>query len=259
MHLAIPATRHQQILSILHNQGEIRLSAICKQFEVTPMTAWRDLKQLEELGLLRRIHGGAKESGAANREFNFESKSGEAGGAKALIAQAAVKAFVHEGDVVAMEGGTSVAALVDALPEQRISILTNSMPVALRLRQRRPSLPVQVIGGSLSTVSGNTIGPEALKQIRNCRISTTFLSATGWDPLHGPTDPNPLEIEVKRAFAACSDRVVLLMDHRKFTVTSASIVLHPRRVHALVTDQQPPPEAADLLGSHEVRILVGGE
>ena len=62
-----------------------------------------------------------------------------------------------------MEGGTTVAALVDALPDQHISVVTNSLPIALRMRARRPVLPVRVLGGWLSAVSGNTTGPEALK------------------------------------------------------------------------------------------------
>ncbi len=256
MKLAIPATRHQRILALLRDQGEVRISALSQQFGVTSMTAWRDLKILEELGLLRRVRGGALESGKAAEEFDFESKVGAAWSAKMAIAHRAVKEFVREGDVIALEGGTTAAALVEALPEQRVSILTNSLPVALRVRQRRPALPVRVIGGDLSPTSGNTTGPEALRELRNCHTSTCFLSATGWDDCRGPMDPNPLEIEVKRALAACSERVILLMDHRKFVVNSGSILLHPRRIHALVTDQAPPKQIRKLLGKHGVLLSI---
>jgi DeoR/GlpR family transcriptional regulator of sugar metabolism len=53
-------------------------------------------------------------------------------------------------------------------------------------------------------------------------------------------DPNPMEIEIKRALAAASLRVVLLMDGSKFSQRSASILMHQRRIHALVTDREPP-------------------
>jgi DeoR/GlpR family transcriptional regulator of sugar metabolism len=142
------------------------------------------------------------------------------------------------------------------LPDQHISVVTNSLPIALRMRARRPVLPVRVLGGWLSAVSGNTTGPEALKSAALGRTSVCFLGATGWDAERGPMDPNPLEIEVKRALAACSERVVLLMDSRKFHLASASVMIHPRRLHALVTDAPPPAAIARHLESEGVRVVV---
>ena len=173
-----------------------------------------------------------------------------------LIAELAVKEFVSEGDTLAIEGGTTAAALVNALPQEKVSIVTNSLPVAIQVRNRRPGLPVRVIGGCLSMLSGNTVGAEALRQARHLNATTCFLSAAGWNDALGPMDPNPLEIEVKRELAAQSERVILLMDHRKFSIASASIMLHPRRIHALVTDKTPPKPARDLLKMHHIRIVL---
>jgi DeoR/GlpR family transcriptional regulator of sugar metabolism len=52
-------------------------------------------------------------------------------------------------------------------------------------------------------------------------------------------DPNAMEIEIKRGLAVAASRVVLLMDGSKFGQRSASILMHPRRIHALVTDREP--------------------
>ena len=255
MKLTIPAVRHQRILSMLQTQGEVRIAELSKHFKINPMTAWRDLKTLEELGLLRRVHGGALDAGKLSQESAFETKASAEEHAKTLIARLAVKEFVREGDTLALEGGTTAAALLEALPEERVSILTNSLPVALRARHLRPGLPVRVIGGYLSAVSGNTAGTEALRQIRQFKTSSCFLSAVGWDDARGPMDPNPLEIEIKRAFAAHSERVILLMDHRKFSISSCSVMIHPRRIHALVTDRRPPEMACKLLESHGTRVI----
>lgn len=246
--------RHQRILVILRDRGEVRISGLSVGLGVTPMTVWRDLKILGEQGLLRRVRGGAVAEGGP--EPDFEIKAGAAGVAKRMIAEAAVREFVREGDVIAMEGGTTVAALVSALPEKRISVVTNSLPIALALRQQRPALPVRVIGGWLSLVSGNSVGSETLRDIRGARVSVCFLGATGWDEARGPMDPNPLEIEVKRALAASADRVVLLMDSRKFGVSSASVMIHPKRLHAMVTDQMPPRAIATSLRASGVRVVV---
>ena len=125
-----------------------------------------------------------------------------------------------------------------------------------RWRAKRPDLPVKLPGGWLSQVSGNVVGPETLQFIENQRASICFLSATGFDAELGPTDPNPLEIEVKRAWAAISGRVVLLMDSRKFGVCSAAVMIHPQRLHAVVTDAPPPPEIGMRLAEHGVEVVI---
>lgn len=208
------------------------------------MTVWRDLRELEELGLLKRVRGGARITAKTGGEPEFEVKAAAAGEAKQRIAACAVERFVRDSDTVALEGGSTVAALVDHLPATRISILTNSLPIALRIRSKRPELPVKLPGGWLSQVSGNVVGPETLQFIEKQRASICFLSATGFDDELGPTDPNSLEIEVKRAWAAVSARVVLLLDSRKFGVRSAAVMIHPRHLHVVVTDSPPPSEIA---------------
>lgn len=223
---------------------------------VTAMTVWRDLREMEELGLLRRVRGGAQATIAVKDEPEFETKAGAASAVKRRIAACAVAKYVREGDTIALEGGTTAAALVDYLPATRVSVLTNSLPVALRVRARRPELPVKLPGGWLSHISGNVVGPEALQFIARHRASVCFLSATGFDLERGPTDPNPLEIEIKRAWAAVSGRVVLLLDASKFTVRSAAVMIHPRRLDALVTDAPPPDEVAELLASYRVEVTV---
>jgi len=243
-------------MTLVRDREELKAGDLSRELGVTPMTVWRDFKLLAEQGLLRRVRGGVQMLGGAVSEPDFESKTTTSTKAKARIAVAAAKEFVSEGDVVALEGGTTVAALVNALPEQRISVITNSLPIALRMRAQRPALPVRVIGGWLSAVSGNTTGPEAAKAAEMGHISVCFLGATGWDEEYGPMDPNPLEIEVKRALAAASNQVVLLMDSQKFHTRSVSVMIHPRRIHALVTDAPPPDAVMKRLQAAGVRVLI---
>ena len=250
------AARHQAIFTCLRGRGHVSARELSKQFGITAMTVWRDLKTLEEQGCLRRVRGGAEAIDRSVGESDFETKGPEAAAAKQLIAACAVREFVRPGDTLALEGGTTVAALLDYLPATRISLLTNSLPVALRARTVRPHLPVHVSGGWLSAVSGNLVGPDAVRIMKRARSSVCFISATGFDIERGPTDPNPLEIEAKRALADCATRVVLLLDAKKFARCSTSVTIHPRRLHALVTDRSPPKEISALLHAHGVRLMI---
>jgi DeoR/GlpR family transcriptional regulator of sugar metabolism len=69
-------------------------------------------------------------------------------------------------------------------------------------------------------------------------------------------DPNPLEIEVKRAWAAAARRTVLLLDARKFGRRSGSITIHARRLHAVVTDKTPPASFQTMLEAKGVALCL---
>lgn len=251
------ADRHQRLLAWLNERGFLSVGEIAPALGVTPMTVWRDLRVLAELGLLRRVRGGARALGAAT-ELRFERKEGEARSRKEDIAAEAAERFVQEGAVVVLEGGTTVAAVLPYLPEERVSLLTNSLPVAQQARLLRPRLPLRLIGGWLSPVSGNLTGAEALREIARLHADVCFLGATAFDAELGPTDPNPLEIEVKRAFAAIARRTVLLLDSGKFGQRAAAVTLHPKRVHDLVTDALPPEKIRTRLNECGVSLHVVG-
>jgi len=254
----LATVRHQRILSALRDRGTVSVSGLQRDLGVTTMTVWRDLKMLEELGLLRRVHGGARSVESVPGESDYETKDAASHEAKQRIAGLAAREFVKEGDTIALEGGTTVAALVEHFPRARISILTNSLPVALRVRSLRPELPVEVAGGWLSQISGNTTGPEALRVMQKWKASVCFLGATAFDAEVGPSDPNPFEIEAKRMLAACARRVVLLLDSSKFGARSAAVTIHPRQLDALVSDARPPREIGALLKRHRVRLSIAG-
>lgn len=248
--------RHQQILALLKKQGSLSAGALKGRFGVTAMTVWRDLQALEELGLLQRVRGGALAIAPTARENAFEEKDYADTSAKRQIAALAASKFLHEGSTIALEGGTTVATLVDFLPSKRISIFTNSLPVALRVRAVRPELPVRVTGGWMSPVSGNLTGPEALREIGKLSCDVCFLSATGFDGEVGPSDPNPFEVEAKRAWTAISRQTVLLLDSTKFGTRSAAVTLHPKKLSAVVTNAAPPQEVARLLKKWKIRLWI---
>ena len=51
--------RRKQIMEVIRNQGGISVGEIAERFGVSKMTGHRDLEQLEQRGLIKRIFGGA--------------------------------------------------------------------------------------------------------------------------------------------------------------------------------------------------------
>lgn len=54
-----PVERHRKIVEILNREGQIRVSDIQRTFNIGYETAKKDLQELENKGIITRIHGGA--------------------------------------------------------------------------------------------------------------------------------------------------------------------------------------------------------
>lgn len=248
--------RHRYILEQLARDGTVSVAALRPALPVTGMTLWRDLAALESQGRLRRVRGGAVRPGVTV-EPAFDQKKQRAFARKRRIAERAAAGFAASGDALFLEGGTTVAQLLPFLAAPQLVVLTNSLQILARAQSHHRQLALQCSGGVLSPVSGNFIGPDAIAFFQRKRARTFFLSATGLDPETGRlTDPNPLEIEVKRAMAASADRAVLLLDSTKLGLSSLETVLPLDRIAAIVIDDGASPAIRRKLGGFGPRIVV---
>jgi DeoR/GlpR family transcriptional regulator of sugar metabolism len=230
-----PQRRHR-ILELLNEEEVLATSDLPSRLGVTAMTVWRDLKALEQQGELRRLRGRIQRIEPEWEEPDVQTKHDRSAEAKGRIAAYAVKAFVHEGDFLAVDGGTTVAAIARQPLPDRLTVLTNSIHTAADFL-RHPSRPmVYACGGLLRERSGTFIGREALSFFSKRRTTRYFLSTTGVDAEAGVTDLTLEDNEVKQAMAANSGEVVLLADRSKLGVVSLMQVMPWRRIHHLVTD-----------------------
>ena len=156
----------------------MRITALSKELGVSAMTIRRDIADLADKGLLKRVHGGAVSTSTLLSEPLFSVKSQMDIGLKDAIAQEAVK-YVAPGDVIAIGGGTTAYVFAQHLLESQqssgITILTNSIPVA-ELVQALESKDVEVIvTGGVTTRSNSLVGPIADKVVASLRVNTVFL------------------------------------------------------------------------------------
>ena len=180
----ISSQRQHLILSRLRTRGAVRITALSKELGVSAMTIRRDIAELADKGLLKRVHGGAVTTSTLLSEPLFSVKSQMDIGLKDAIAQEAIK-YVAPGDVIAIGGGTTAYVFAQHLLESQqssgITILTNSIPVA-ELVQALESKDVEVIvTGGVITRSNSLVGPIADKVVASLRVNTVFLGPLGVD------------------------------------------------------------------------------
>ncbi len=226
----------------LARQGNLRVRDAAAQLGVTVMTVWRDLQQLETLGEVRRVHGGALPALPADeQEPDYTAKAAAATEDRLKLARYAARRFPRAGQSISIEGGTTAISMLSHIESPHLTILTNSVEA---MRQTRSTDTVLGCGGIYRHVSRTFVGPQAVDFFRTHRSDLCVISATGFRVETGLTDPNPMEIEVKQAMCDASAKVVLLLDRSKFGKRSLSKVLDLQKVHTLVTNEGIP--AAEL-------------
>jgi DeoR/GlpR family transcriptional regulator of sugar metabolism len=229
----LTAERRSLILDRLRRQGRVLAADLSAELDVSADTIRRDLRELDEAGLIRRVHGGALPPLGDAAPFAIRSR--RALEAKASIARRAA-ALVEDGQLVGLDGGTTTLELARALPpDLRATIVTTSPPIALALADR-PGLTVTLIGGTLRPGLLVTVGPEAVAALQLIRADVMFLGVCGLHPEIGITTEDLEERHVKAAMIDGAAEVVALADHDKLGTAMSVVVAPLTAVTQLVTD-----------------------
>ncbi|MGD8190439.1 DeoR/GlpR family DNA-binding transcription regulator [Brevibacillus ginsengisoli] len=213
--------RHQMILGMLKEKDVVRIHEIVEATGVSESTIRRDLSELEELHLLKRIHGGAASIQSKIEEQTFIEKAVKHETEKMAIGKFAAS-LVNEGDSVFIDGGTTTFHMLAHLPEN-ILVVTNGVDIALQLVIRQ--IKTILLGGELKAGTLSLVGCEAIRNLSQFRFDKCFLGSNGIDTVHGITTPDPEEAYIKQLACQSSDETYVLCDSNKFSrVTFAKII-----------------------------------
>jgi DeoR/GlpR family transcriptional regulator of sugar metabolism len=225
--------RRSLILERLRTHGRVLAADLTAELAVSADTVRRDLRELDDAGLIRRVHGGAlPRHGDASP---FAARARRAPEAKASIARRAARC-VKDGDVVVLDGGTTTLELARALRDDlRAHVITTSPPIALALAAHH-GLEVTVVGGTLRPNALVTVGAAAVEALRMIRADVVFLGVCGLHPEIGVTTEDLEERHVKAAMIEGAAEVIALADRDKLGTAMPAVVAPLRAVTKLVTD-----------------------
>lgn len=220
--------RRAQLERQIATEGYLSSSAAAARLGVSEMTVRRDLRMLEQQGLVRRVAGGAT---TASLGVPFENRNALGAAQKRAIAAVAAEE-ASTARTIALDAGTTVAATVPLLPDA--TIVTHSQPVIDDLA-RAASPRLIAAGGHYQPDTRSFAGPLTEQMLRGVRCDLALLSATavGADGLWGA---NALDAAIKRVLAQQSTRVVLLADADKLVASAPVRIMDIDQVDVLITD-----------------------
>ena len=243
----LASQRRAAILAMVEESGAVRVSDLVEQLGVSDMTVRRDIERLDSEGLLERVHGGALALvPRAADEPGFSAKSSLMTGEKHAIALAAAR-LVEPGATIGLSAGTTTYEFARAIRNvPRLTVVTNSVPVAQLLHDSGGGHVVVLTGGG-RTPSDALVGPVAVSALQGLHVDRLFLGAHGIDRKAGLTTPNLVEAETNRALVLASRSVCVLADHTKVGIVGLSTFMALREVDTLITDAGVPARARAVL------------
>jgi DeoR family fructose operon transcriptional repressor len=202
--------------------------------DVSEMTIRRDLQALEEMGVARRVRGGAVAVGPSS----FVDRDRRQAQAKAKIA-AKLLGLVPQTGAIALDASSTILRLATAVDGARdLTVLTNGFDTFHALANK-VGLSAVLTGGERDPRTGSLVGPVAVRSAGTFLTTRLFMSAAGLDPHLGTSEAALEEAEVKLALARVTDEVVLAADATKLHRRSVAAAFPWEKVSVLVTELHP--------------------
>lgn len=250
--------RLAEILRLLDERAFWTVSELAERFDVSEETIRRDARQLEQSGVIQKVHGGLSAT-SHKIEAPYRTRLRENAAAKQRIARKAAE-LVSDGMTLLIDSGTSCHWLARNLAALRnLTIVTNSVEIAHEVLGN-PGQRLLLAGGQINPIHNAAFGPEAQAFCQRFAPDLTILSMGAVDAARGFLDFDPDEAAFKQSLLEHARRVVVLADHSKFAKSGFMQVASFREVQDLVTDEAPPAAVLEAAAQTDTRIhLADGE
>lgn len=253
------AERQGKIVEFVLEKGRIRIPEMCEMFDISDMTARRDLNELDRLGLLRRVHGGAIANLGRSYEPPFQTRFVKNQEAKTLIGRKAAD-LIYDGDSIALDVGTTTLEIVPALHGKRnLTIITSCLQIASRVVDQL-SLDVDarliLTGGIVRPRELSMVGPISEQVYQQLHVDKAFLGIGGISLEDGLTEYNIEDTQIKRMLLRSAREKIVLADGSKFGVTTFASVAPLTSVDRIVTDATAPAEMLQAIRRQGVDVII---
>ncbi|MBQ6803043.1 MAG: DeoR/GlpR transcriptional regulator [Clostridia bacterium] len=228
--------RQDQLLKILQERRYASITELAGEIFVSTATIRRDLKILEQQGLVHLSYGGVSLSQSGRKNVPLPLRQAEHVAVKQRIAQRAAT-LIQPHDTIIMDGSSTVQHIAEFLtPDMDLTIFTYCVDTAALLA--RKNIPVHCLGGQYQLHSAVTTGYFAEKNAEMITADLCFLSSQGLNTETGfITDSSAEETRLRQIFMRQSKRRIFLCDSSKFGQNHPFILANIQEMDEIISDE----------------------
>ena len=251
--------RHRLILDTIANAGKITVEEICNQFNVSEMTARRDLVHLDQQGLLRRVYGGAVSGLGRSYEPPYDLRVSQAADVKRAIGRKAAE-MVYDGDSIALDVGSTTFEVARALQGMRnLTIVTSSLPIANEIVTHFSLISdVRLIltGGIVRARELSMVGHIAEHTFQEVNVDKAFIGIGGLSLENGLTEYNLEDALVKRRLFKSAKIKIVVSEGSKFDRTTFAAIGPLSAIQYIITDRSAPSDILEALEANGINVVI---
>ncbi|WP_243860412.1 DeoR/GlpR family DNA-binding transcription regulator [Flavobacterium poyangense] len=228
--------RQKIIVDYLSKEHRVTSTELSDYLSVSEDTIRRDVKELSDQGLLKAVRGGAVAPSPIPLHYRKREKHDIEN--KKVIAEKAIS-YLKDGQVVFIDGGTTSLALVQSFPyDLKITVITNSFPVAV-LIEDLPNIELIFAGGKMCKTSFATASIETIDFFRNFRADICILGICSIHHERGITGVLHDDSQIKKNMIQNSNFVIALSSIEKVGTAESYHVCPIKDINVLVTNISP--------------------
>lgn len=206
--------RQAYILDKINKHNTVKLKELVVELATSESTIRRDFDYLEEIGLVKRVHGGAI---SVDGTFTFDNtiveRSEKYTGEKIAIGRYCAN-LVEDGDFIYLDSGTTCYEIIPFLKGKDIVVVTNGIHNIERLLDN--NIKTYVLGGFVKPLTKAVIGEELVISLGKYRFTKAFIGANGISANSSITTPDTSEAIIKAEAIKKSKNAYILADASKF-------------------------------------------
>lgn len=257
--------RHKSILNLLADTGFVNVVDLAGRFGVTTETIRRDLEKLEQDGLVKKVRGGAvstqprmQTEQAPMFESAYILRKEEHADEKAAIAAVAAD-MIDDGDTVILSQGTTSLAVAAMMHNKKdVTVITNSLPVAMELADC-DGISIFLLGGFLRSEDYSVASNTSMDNLEMFNAGKIIAGIGGISIENGLTDYRMDESSLLRRLIDKADTVIGVADHSKFGKVLRYNICPASKFDCIITTSKTPEHQYAPFMKAGVKIVIAGE
>jgi DeoR family fructose operon transcriptional repressor len=250
-------SRHIKLINYLQEHRDAKVQDLSDLLKVSPLTIRRDLEQLKSKEMLERYHGGVRKVNLSNglaAKSGFFFKETVMVEEKQRIGEKAAE-FVHNDDMIYMNGGTTVLYFMSSLKGKKVTIVTNNA-AALHCK-RDEDVTLLMLGGEYQERSESFVGEITVNTINNIYSSCAILGVNALSLDRGMTTSIYQECSINDAMIShCNGKVIVLADHTKMGKIANFVSASLSKIDIVITDDQCPDVYIKGLKENGIEVIM---
>lgn len=244
--------RYKRILEYLDKYDIATINSLSNLFSVSHMSIRRDLKRLQEKGLIKVSYGGEIKRAFLSGTPLYDEKQRRFSAGKKHIGQSATQ-LLQAGMVIFIDGGTTMRELSLNI-NTPITVITPDLHVAIELTHKTMVKTI-ICPGEVQTSSAAAYNTQTMKYLSEQVIDLAFIGADGFSLEDGALTTNQVKADCKWMAIARSIQSALLVDSSKLGLRCHYKISSLERFNYIFTEKRLPENMEKALTKQEIKLI----